>query len=390
MFLLKTDPGTQKFNIEQAIPPYDLDVGGNFGSAIAISDDGQWLAVGQPDFGEGFVYIYQLNEAVIPPTGTQTLTYDGSSLTFTLDGSAADPQSIDALTVTANGITLDPGTDYTLSGSDITFIASPVAEGGKIYVEVARAEPEQKFTGDGSTDVFTLTGDNATPSSVYALKIVVDGILQIPFRDYDLSTNVITFTTAPIDNAGITVYQKSYFEYVDAFTAGVTSSPLSTVVRASATTLGFDTTTTAMIPGTSIQITGASITGTMSIGGVAIAAGQIYYVGAPTTAVSATLYATYANALAATSPLTIIAGTGVGGATFTEVDASVGDKFGASLSWTTDGRSLVVGCPNDNNSSKTNPGAVYIYDRTAVEFVGDGATTTFSASVQTQLLVQLF
>ena len=101
------------------------------------------------------------------------------------------------------------------------------------------------------------------------------------------------------------------------FTATVTSSALTTVVRASATTLGFDTTTTAMISGTSIHITGASITGTMTIGGVAIAAGQIYYVGAPTDAVSATLFSNYADAVAATNPLTIVAGTGTTGATFT-------------------------------------------------------------------------
>ena len=101
------------------------------------------------------------------------------------------------------------------------------------------------------------------------------------------------------------------------FTATVTSSALTNVVRASATTLGFDTTTTAMISGTSIHITGASITGTMTIGGTTIAAGQIYYVGAPTGATTATLYATYADAQAATSPLTIVAGTGVTGATFT-------------------------------------------------------------------------
>jgi hypothetical protein len=72
-----------------------------------------------------------------------------------------------------------------------------------------------------------------------------------------------------------------------------------------------------MISGTSIHITGASITGTLSIGGTAIAAGQIYYVGAPTTATAATLFATYADAVAATNPLTIVAGTGVTGATFT-------------------------------------------------------------------------
>jgi hypothetical protein len=55
----------------------------------------------------------------------------------------------------------------------------------------------------------------------------------------------------------------------------------------------------------------------MTIGGVAIAAGQIYYTGAPSTTTSATLYATYADAVSATNPLTIVAGTGTGGATFT-------------------------------------------------------------------------
>jgi hypothetical protein len=102
------------------------------------------------------------------------------------------------------------------------------------------------------------------------------------------------------------------------FTATVTSAALTTVVRASATTIGFGAANAAVaVSGNSIHITGASITGTMSIGGVAIAAGQIYYTGAPSTTTSATLYATYADAVAATNPLTIVAGTGTTGATFT-------------------------------------------------------------------------
>jgi len=101
------------------------------------------------------------------------------------------------------------------------------------------------------------------------------------------------------------------------FTATVTSSALASVARNSATTIGFNTTTTAMISGTSIHITGESITGTTSIGGTPIAAGQIYYVGAPTDATTATLYANYSDAVTATSPLTIVAGSGTTGATFT-------------------------------------------------------------------------
>jgi hypothetical protein len=102
------------------------------------------------------------------------------------------------------------------------------------------------------------------------------------------------------------------------FTATVTSAALTSVVRASATTIGFATANANVaVSGNSIHITGASITGTMTIGGVAIAAGQIYYTGAPSTTTSATLYANYADAVAATNPLTIVAGTGTTGATFT-------------------------------------------------------------------------
>jgi hypothetical protein len=102
------------------------------------------------------------------------------------------------------------------------------------------------------------------------------------------------------------------------FTATVSSAALTTVARASATTLGFDAASANVaVSGNSIHISGASITGTMTIGGAAIAAGQIYYTGAPSTTTSATLYATYADAVSATSPLTIVAGTGTGGATFT-------------------------------------------------------------------------
>jgi len=98
----------------------------------------------------------------------------------------------------------------------------------------------------------------------------------------------------------------------------VTSAALTTVARASATTISFDAANAAIgVSGNSIHITGASITGTMTIGGVAIAAGQIYYNGTPSTTTSATLYATYADAVSATNPLTIVAGTGTGGATFT-------------------------------------------------------------------------
>ena len=144
------------------------------------------------------------------------------------------------------------------------------------------------------------------PNGVTALGTVTSEVLSAAVsgtqtRAYPVAAGAIGFSTG-----GST------------FTATVTSAALTTVVRASATTIGFGAANAAVaVSGNSIHITGASITGTMTIGGVAIAAGQIYYTGSPSTTTSATLYANYSDAVNATNPLTIVAGTGTGGATFT-------------------------------------------------------------------------
>jgi len=76
----------------------------------------------------------------------------------------------------------------------------------------------QTLSCDGSTATFTLTGDLADPSSIYALKIVNPaGKLLIPFRDYTLSSNDITFTTAP-DFGEATVFLKSHYNLVEEIT----------------------------------------------------------------------------------------------------------------------------------------------------------------------------
>ena len=97
-----------------------------------------------------------------------------------------------------------------------------------------------------------------------------------------------------------------------------TPAILSTVIRASSTTISFGTTTTAMIVGTSIAVTG-TITGTGTIGGsVPVSGVSVYFVGATSLSVTvATLHSSYADAVAGTGALTIVAGDGFTGAVFT-------------------------------------------------------------------------
>lgn len=172
------------------------------------------------------------------------------------------------------------------------------------------------------------------------------------------------------------------------YTATVTSAALVSVVYASATTISFSTTTTAMISGTSIVISGSSITGNMTIGGVAIAAGQTYYAGAPTTATAATLYATYSNAVTGTSPLTISNGTTTGatftfGTTYGTVTALTPVNRGSFSTLVTGAQTAVTGDGSGSSLTITptyRAKAVVITQRGS-GYTGNEAAPTFTQSV---------
>jgi hypothetical protein len=166
------------------------------------------------------------------------------------------------------------------------------------------------------------------------------------------------------------------------YTATTRTGTLTTVVRTGATTIGFDTTTTAFISVTDVLI-GGTITGTATIGGVAIASGQRYYLGAPTTATSGTLYASYDDSVNATNPLTIVANTGFGGATFT-----VGGQYstvtavtivnggsiakGAVTAYATATAAVVAGNDSNVGSGLTITPATFGVTSATFSVVGDG------------------
>jgi hypothetical protein len=73
---------------------------------------------------------------------------------------------------------------------------------------------------------------------------------------------------------------------------------------------------------------------------------------------------------------------------FTGVGTVSGDRFGASVHLSSDGRRLIVGAPNQDvpgsdSTLRTAAGALYVYDRSAVRVIADGATTVFAVDVQT-------
>jgi hypothetical protein len=66
--------------------------------------------------------------------------------------------------------------------------------------------------------------------------------------------------------------------------------------------------------------------------------------------------------------------------TITNPASVAGDRFGHTVSTSTDGRQVLIGAPNDTVTGKTETGTVYVYDRNVQRFIygTDGSTVSFT------------
>ena len=180
-------------------------------------------------------------------SGIDTFTGDGSTTGFTLSGSANSATAF----VTVNGLIQRYTTDYSLSGTTLTFVDAPsngstvqalrltgslgvtfktiqvsgqsdvvadqaddilsFANGAGITITtnattdtitIARpAITKQSLTGNGSNTVFTLN----TSTTEDDILVHVDGMYFHPTDDYTVSGTTLTFSTAPINSAEIRI-----------------------------------------------------------------------------------------------------------------------------------------------------------------------------------------
>jgi hypothetical protein len=130
-----------------------------------------------------------------------TATGDGSTTTTTINAG----RSVDDVIVTVNGLIFVPTTDYTISGTTLTFAAAP-GSGNEIsirYLPLAGTATYSNTTatGDGSTVGFTI----AAGRTVNDLITTVNGVLMTPTDDYSVSGTTLTFVTAPSASAEISI-----------------------------------------------------------------------------------------------------------------------------------------------------------------------------------------
>ena len=128
-----------------------------------------------------------------------TATGDGSTVAFTISSG----RTVNDVMITVNGFVFVPTTDYTISGTTLTFSTAP-ANGAEISIRYlplggAATYTNGTATGDGSTVAFTINSGR----TVEDMFVTVNGVTLVPAVDYTISGTTLTFTEAPASSAEI-------------------------------------------------------------------------------------------------------------------------------------------------------------------------------------------
>jgi prefoldin subunit 5 len=134
-------------------------------------------------------------------------TIDGTNAVFSL---AKTPSTAINLALYRNGIILSNGKDYTLSGTNITFLGGAIPQAGdslQAFYRTAGTGQIPSFV-DSEVPVGSINGSNrvftiaTAPNPVSSLKLYRNGVLLKQNSDYTLNGTSITFVTAATPQSG--------------------------------------------------------------------------------------------------------------------------------------------------------------------------------------------
>ena len=148
--------------------------------------------------------LKKVQKQYITPTLTYTSgtdTGDGSTTGFTISSG----RSVNDVLVYVNGFNLVPTTDYTISGTTLTFQTAP-ASGAEITYRYLPLSGTATYTngtetGDGSTTGFTINSGRTVEDII----VTVNGVTLVPSDDYSISGTTLTFVSAPASSAEISI-----------------------------------------------------------------------------------------------------------------------------------------------------------------------------------------
>ncbi len=155
--------------------------------------------------GTGMYWAAASGGAGAPTITADSFTGNGSNTQFTLSTSATTK----TILVYLNGVVQTPTTDYSVSGTTLTFVTAP-ANNDSIAVRIIDVTnladlqiTNDYFLGNGSNTQYTL--GTAYSANAYSL-VFLNGVAQKPTVDYGISGSTLTFLTAPPNNEQIAVF----------------------------------------------------------------------------------------------------------------------------------------------------------------------------------------
>src|SRR6056300_1704559 len=190
-------------------------------------------------------------------------TGDGSTTAFTVT-SGADVENV---LVFLNGVYQRPTTDYTVSGTTLTFTTAPVngeAITIKELVEGANAINDsgvvRAYTGDGSTTQYNITSGKGAEEFL----VFLNGVFQRPTNEYTVSSGTLTFSTAPVSGEVITIKELAEGNGNSILTIADDTSTNTTLNSSDTLTIAGGSNVTTSVSGNTLTITGSSTQNTFS------------------------------------------------------------------------------------------------------------------------------
>jgi len=186
-----------------------IEVGGTLidsaGSTARLSLDAGSNITLTPSAGNNTIVISSPGIASVS-ADSSVATANGTQTTFTSPYSTTDPKEV---FVTVDGLLQRPTTDYTISGTTITFASAPLA-GTTVMARVASVTTtiaplianSSVQVANGTQTTFTSPVSTGDPKEIL---VSVDGLLQRPTTDYTVSGTTVTFTSAPLTGTTVMV-----------------------------------------------------------------------------------------------------------------------------------------------------------------------------------------
>jgi len=332
------------FILTQLLVSPDQDfTGAKFGTSIAISNDERWMYIGAP--GTNKVYAFgrvDIEDQYVKYTTTTSVIYDYYQ-NITVD----QPTQ---LTVLLNNQLLTYGVDYTTTGNSVVLTAIPAPGlplvisrklGQQIDHQTYYNVEQDSATGGGSGAKFIVGRTRGT----YSVTLTAGGTGYNIGDVLTINATTIGGGSNPANNLTITVTNVSGGAILEFTKSG------SGVSNTSSFNIGTYLYTVSDMWSFSIEVNGTL---------------QRPYIDYSYNAGTTTV--TFINNPPAGAIINVRAETYFDFVDTLTVPGLAGNaEFGFSVSTTTDGRQVFIGCPNDSTGSFSNDGSVYVFDRNVIK-----------------------